>query len=76
MLCILVPLAFPLLRHIGPQAVLQDDNARPHRACPVDNVLQHVRVTRMDWPACSPDLNPTENLRDLLECRVPEKHPL
>ena len=29
----------------------------------------------MDWPACSPDLDPTENLWDLLERRVQENHP-
>ena len=72
---ILVPLAVPLLRQIGPQAVLQDDNTRPHRARLADNFLQQVRVTRMDWAACSPDLNPIENLWDLLERRVRSRKP-
>lgn len=72
---ILVPLAVPLLRQIGPQAVLQDDNARPHRARLVDDFLQQAGVTRLDWPACSPDLNPIENMWDLLERRVQENHP-
>ena len=70
-----VPLAVPLLRQIGPQVVLQDDNARTHRTRLVDNCLQQVGVTRMDWPASSPDLHPNEYLWDLLECRVHENHP-
>ena len=52
------------LRQIGSQAVLQDDSACPHRALLVD-FLQQVGVTRMDWPAYSPDLNPIKNLWDL-----------
>ena len=29
----------------------------------------------MDWPACSPDIKPIENLWDLLERRVHENKP-
>ena len=59
---ILKPLVVPALQQIGQQAVLQDDNARPHRARVVNTFLQQAGVNRMDWPACSPDLNPIENL--------------
>ncbi|GFU52317.1 transposable element Tcb1 transposase [Trichonephila clavipes] len=31
---------------------------RPHRANIVDECLQSDDITRMDWPAYSPDLNP------------------
>ncbi|GFX97705.1 DDE_3 domain-containing protein [Trichonephila clavipes] len=34
-----------------------DDNARPHCANIVDECLQSEDITRMDWPAYSPDLN-------------------
>ena len=39
---ILVAVAVPLLRQIGPQALLQDDNAHLHRARLVDNFLHQV----------------------------------
>ena len=39
-------------------AIIQDDNAIPHRARVVTGFLQQHQVTQMDWPAYSPDLAP------------------
>ena len=72
---ILRPLVVPLLRRIGPQALLQDDNAPVHRARVVNDFLQRRGVQRLDWPACSPDMNPIENIWDQLYRRVRENHP-
>ncbi|GFS92231.1 transposable element Tc3 transposase [Trichonephila clavipes] len=47
--------------------LFMDDNARPHHANIVDECLQSEDITRMDWPAYSPDLNPIEYVRDMLD---------
>ncbi|GBN13741.1 Transposable element Tcb2 transposase [Araneus ventricosus] len=43
---------------VGPEFILMDDNARPHRALLVDEFLESKDIRRMDWPARYPDLNP------------------
>ncbi|GFX03876.1 DDE_3 domain-containing protein [Trichonephila clavipes] len=50
--------------------LFMDDNARPHRANIVDECLQSEDITRMDWPAYSPDLNPLEHVWDMLGKRI------
>ena len=59
---ILQPVAIPYLHSLGPNSILQDDKARPHRAWFIRDYLQNVGVERMEWPASNPDLNPIEHL--------------
>ncbi|GFT56025.1 transposable element Tcb1 transposase [Trichonephila clavipes] len=49
--------------------------ARPHRANIVDECLQSEDITRMDWPAYSLDLNPIENVWDMLGRRIAARQP-
>ncbi|GFU09884.1 transposable element Tcb2 transposase [Trichonephila clavipes] len=46
------------------------DNARPHRTLAVEELLESEDITRMDWPAYSPDLNPIEHVWDALGKRI------
>ena len=56
----------PYTGAIGPQFILMDGNARPRRARVVEEYLQQETIVRMDWPACSPDLNPIEHVCNML----------
>ncbi|GFW49222.1 DDE_3 domain-containing protein [Trichonephila clavipes] len=61
---------------MGAEFLFMDDNARPHRANIVDECLQSEDITRMDWPACSSDLNPIEHVWDMLGRRIADRqHP-
>ena len=59
---ILQSVEIPYLHSLGPNSILQDDNARPHRAGFSRDYHQNLGVERMEWPASSPDLNPIEHL--------------
>uniref|UniRef100_A0A671W652 Tc1-like transposase DDE domain-containing protein n=1 Tax=Sparus aurata TaxID=8175 RepID=A0A671W652_SPAAU len=49
-------------RLCGNDWVCQQDNAAVHNAHLTKDFFQRNNVTLLDHPACSPDLNPTENI--------------
>ncbi|GFX33855.1 DDE_3 domain-containing protein [Trichonephila clavipes] len=60
---------------MGAEFLFMDDNARPHRTNVVDECLQSLDITHMDWPAYSPDLNPIEHVWDMLGRRIAARQP-
>ncbi len=46
----------------GRPCVFQQDNAKPHTAAITTSWLHSRRVRVLNWPACSPDLSPIENI--------------
>ncbi|GFT25318.1 transposable element Tcb1 transposase [Trichonephila clavipes] len=60
---------------MGAEFLFMDDNARPHRANIVDECLQSEDITRLDWPAYSPDMNPIEHVWDMLGRRIADRQP-
>ncbi|GFU93429.1 transposable element Tcb1 transposase [Trichonephila clavipes] len=55
---------------MGAEFLFMDENTRPHHANIVDECLQSEDITRMDWPAYSPDLIPIEHVWDMLDRRI------
>ena len=72
---ILQPVVVPFHGRMNQGAVLQDDNAQPHRGRIVNEFVQQFNIRRLDWPANSPYLNPIEHIWDDLGRRVYRHNP-
>ncbi|KAL0154165.1 hypothetical protein M9458_050523 [Cirrhinus mrigala] len=71
---ILRPLVRPYAGAVGPGFLLMQDNARPHVAGVYQQFLQDEGIDAMDWPARSPDLNPTEHISDIMSRSIHQCH--
>lgn len=66
---ILEPVLLPLLQG-RPEAIFQQDNARPHVAVMTQRVFEENDVNLLPWPARSPDLSPIEHVWDMMDRRL------
>ncbi|UYV79404.1 Transposase [Cordylochernes scorpioides] len=64
---VLRPVTFPYLQGV-PNALYQQDNARPHTARISQQALQDVQM--LPWPPYSPDLSPIEHVWDIIGRRL------
>ncbi|KAI4886748.1 hypothetical protein NFI96_004621, partial [Prochilodus magdalenae] len=71
---ILRALVTPYAGAVGPGFLLMQDNARPHVAAVCQQFLQDEGIEAMDWPACSPDLNPIELIWDIMSRSFHQRH--
>ncbi len=68
----------PSRRHLfqGRPCIFQQDNAKPHSAHITKSWLRRKRVRVLDWPACSPDLSPIENVWRILKRKCDNEDPV
>ncbi len=50
--------------------VFQQDNAKPHTAAITTAWLHSRRVGVLNWPTCSPDLSPIENIWGIIKREI------
>ncbi|GFW81416.1 transposable element Tcb2 transposase [Trichonephila clavipes] len=72
---ILRPIVVPYAAAIRDDFILIDDNCRPHCANLVEDFLFEEGIVLMEWPVCSPDMNPIEHVWDALGRRVAGRQP-
>ncbi len=55
--------------------LFQQDNAKPHTAAITTAWLHSRRVRVLNWPACSTDLSPIENIWRIIKWKIHQRRP-
>ena len=67
---IIIPHVHPFTQRVNANFVFQQDNARVHTAQHVNNQIAQHGITVLNWPACSPGLNPIEHVWSQLKAAM------
>ena len=57
----------------GRACIFQQDDAKPHTASITTAWLRRRRVRVLNWPACSPDLSPIENIWRIMKQKIRQR---
>ena len=72
---VLQPAILPFLQQRTIPILLVEDNAPAHQAKIINKFKKDYFIRTLDWPSNSPDLNPIENIWNLLKNRLQARQP-